>query len=287
MSGWGEIGSMPIIPSPAIPDQATRSTRSIRPSPRAGTALFCLGMQILRSLPIVLFVLVLAAVVRAAQDEPPNNPIMREVSPGIYEIGQLRLDQNARTVTFPGILNMNDGNLEYLLVNNQGSTHESLLESDVPPKDVHFAMLLLGAKGSGDQGGDAPPPQIDAKYLKTAPKLKGDEISITVRWKDNGVEKTTAVEDWIINTDTKKVMTRGPWTYNGSMFNAGHFLAQLEGAFAAIVTYPAALINNPRKGNDNDQIWIVNTKAVPAVNTPVDIVLTLLPADSKSPPSQP
>ena len=245
-------------------------------------------MQIHRSLPIALFALVFAAVTRAEDEPPPANPIMHEVSPGIYEIGQLRLDQNARTVTFPGILNMNDGNLEYLLVTNQGSTHESLLESDVPPKDVHFAMLLLGAKGSGDQGGDAPPPQIDAKYLKTAPKLKGDDITIAVHWKDNGVEKTTPVEDWIINTDAKKVMTRGPWTYNGSMFNAGHFLAQLEGAFAALVTYPAALINNPRKGNDNDQIWIVNTKAVPAVNTPVDIVITLFPApDSKSPPAKP
>ncbi|HEY3899814.1 MAG TPA: YdjY domain-containing protein [Chthoniobacter sp.] len=244
-------------------------------------------MQILRSLLIAVFALLLATVVHAENEPPPANPIMREVSPGVYEIGQLRLDQNARTVTFPGILNMNDGNLEYLLVTNQGSTHESLLESDVPPKDVHFAMLLLGAKGSGDQGGDAPPPQIDAKYLKTAPQLKGDDINITVRWKDGAVEKTTPVEDWIINTDTKKTATRGPWIYNGSMFNAGHFLAQLEGAFAALVTYPAALINNPRKGNDNDQIWIVNTKAVPAVNTPVDIVITLLPAGAKSPPSHP
>jgi hypothetical protein len=68
------------------------------------------------------------------------------------------------------------------------------------------------------------------------------------------------------------------------MFNEGHFLAQIEGAHAALVTYPAALINNPRKGNDNDQIWTVNTKAVPAVKTPVDIVITLLSdSDAKSP----
>jgi hypothetical protein len=213
---------------------------------------------------------------------PPSPPIMREVSPGVYEIGQIRLDQKARTVSFPGILNMNDGNLEYLLVTNQGSTHESLLESDVAPNDLHFAMLLLGAKGSGDKEGDAPPPQIDAKYLKTAPPLKGDPIDIAVRWKDGGVEKTAPVEDWIINTETKKPAPRGPWIYNGSMFNNGHFLAQIEGAHAALVTYAAALINNPRKGNDNDQIWIVNTKAVPAVNTPVEIVITLRAPDSKA-----
>lgn len=212
---------------------------------------------------------------------------MRETGPGQYEIGPVRLDQKAHTVTVPGILNMNEGNLEYLLVTDKGSTHESLLESDVSPSDVHFAMLLLGAKGSGEKAGDLPPGQIDAEFLKTAPKLKGDSISITVRWKVGGVEKSTPVEDWIINTDTKKPMERGPWVYNGSMFNEGRFLAQLEGAHAALVTYPSALINNPRKGNDNDQIWIVNTKAVPPEKTPVDIVITLLPATPSPGPTRP
>jgi hypothetical protein len=240
------------------------------------------------NLPLLFCAMALLAGARAQNEPPPPaTPILREVSPGIYEIGPVRLDQKAHTVTLPGILNMNDGNLEYLLVTNQGSTHESLLESDVSPSDLHFAMLLLGAKGSGAQSGDLPPGQIDSKYLKTAPKLKGDNITITVRWKAGDEEKSAPVEDWIINTDTKKTMERGPWVYNGSMFNDGHFLAQLEGAHAALVTYPAALINNPRKGNDNDQIWTVNTKAVPAVKTPVDIVITLLPTDSKPNPTRP
>src|SRR5262249_39509051 len=138
---------------------------------------------------------------------------------------------------------------------------------------------------SGDQNGEIPPGQIDAKYLKTAPKLKGDDISITVHWKEHDVDKTSPVEDWIVNTATKKAAERGPWIYNGSMFNNGHFLAQIEGAHAALVTYPAALINNPRKGNDNAQIWMVNSKAVPDVNPPVEIVITLLTADPK--PSKP
>ncbi len=69
------------------------------------------------------------------------------------------------------------------------------------------------------------------------------------------------------------------------MFNEGRFLAQLDGAFAALVTSPAAVINNPRRGNDDDSIWIVNEKAVPAVKTPVDITIQLLPAtDAKATP---
>jgi hypothetical protein len=55
----------------------------------------------------------------------------------------------------------------------------------------------------------------------------------------------------------------------------GGFLAQQQGLFAALVTNPGALINNPRKGNDNDRTWTVNEKAVPAVDTPVTITIVL------------
>ncbi len=226
--------------------------------------------------------LALSVTAMRAQDpsSPPATPIMREVSPGVYEIGKIHLDQKARTVRFPGILNMKDGNLEYLLVTEQGSTHESLLVSEIQPNDLHFAMLLLGAKGSGDEkkaAGALPPGQIDAQYLKTAPRLKGDSITISVQWKNGAVDKSVPVEDWILNTTKKKPMERGPWIYNGSMFSEGHFLAQIEGAFAALVTYPSALINNPRPGNDDDSIWMVNEKAVPAVKTPLEITIQLLP----------
>ena len=226
----------------------------------------------------------LAAAYSQEPEAPPQIPIMREVSPGVYEIGKIRLDQKARTVTFPGVLNMKDGNIEYVLVTDQGSTHESLLMSEVQPNDLHFAMLLLGAKGSGEKvNGELPPGQIDAKYLKTAPPLKGDKVNITVSWKTGEDSKVLPVEDMIINTRKKKPMDRGPWIYNGSMFNEGRFLAQLEGAFAALVTYPAALINNPRPGNDDDSIWIVNEKAVPPVKTPVDITIQLLPDANAKP----
>jgi hypothetical protein len=103
-------------------------------------------------------------------------------------------------------------------------------------------------------------------------------VAITVRWQAGDVEMSAPVEDWILNTATRKPMARGPWTYNGSMFNDGLFLAQIEGAFAALVTYPSALINNPRPGNDNDALWTVNEKATPEIKTPLEISIQLLPA---------
>ncbi len=217
-----------------------------------------------------------------AQEPPPAMPVMREVSPGIFEVGKLRLDQKTLTVTFPGTLNMISGLLEYLIVTPHGSTHESLLVSDVSPNDVHFAMLLLGAKGGGENN-DSAPPQIDAKYLKTAPKLKGDTLFISVKWQAGDAAKTVPVEDWLFNATTRKPIEHGPWTYNGSMFREGRFLALTEGTFAALVTNPSALINNPRKGNDDDQMWSVNEKAVPPVNTPVEIILKLVPPANPTP----
>jgi len=207
-------------------------------------------------------------------------------------MGKLHLEQATHTLSFPGTVNMEKGNIEYLLVTPAGNAHESLLvTSDVEPRDLHLAMLLLGAKGAGIHGtpaDEAPPGQISREYLTHAPKLRGDDLGITVTWKDaKGVEKTSPVEDWILKTDVHKQAERGPWIYNGSMFSTeGRFLAQVEGNFAALVTNPAALINNPRKGSDNDQIWEVNTKTAPPPQTPVKITIQLLHPDAEPAPKK-
>jgi hypothetical protein len=213
---------------------------------------------------------------------------MHEVSPGIYEIGKVRINQASQTLTFPCAVNMQSGALEYLLVTPAGNAHESLLvAANVEPRDLHLAMLLLGAKGSGSHPSpdDAPPAQLSKEYLEHAPKLTGDPILITVQWQTkDGQEKKSPVEDWILKTDVHKTAERGPWIYNGSMFGQnGRFLAQIEGNFAALVTNPAALINNPRKGSDDDQIWDVNDKVVPPAKTPVEVTIELVDPSKKKP----
>lgn len=212
-------------------------------------------------------------------------PAMRETSPGVYEIGSIHLDKNTRSLTFPAKLNMAEGNIEYLICTPRGSTHESLIVTDVQPSDIHFAMLLLDAKGAGilaPAPGDAPPSQINAEYLKGAPRLKGDSLMVSLKWKDAaGKEHRAPVEDWVLNARENKAAPRGPWIYTGSMFADNQFLAQLQGTIAAMITNPAALINNPRKGSDNDQIWMVNKKAVPPVETALEITLKLEPASEK------
>ena len=69
----------------------------------------------------------------------------------------------------------------------------------------------------------------------------------------------------------------GPWLYTGSCFYDGNFVAQTEGAHASLVTYPGALINNPRIGSNDDQEWFVNREAVPPKGTPVTFTIKLEP----------
>ncbi len=232
--------------------------------------------MIFKNLPLFAAALLLASVPLFAE-EKPQLP-MQELSPGVYQIGKLHLDKNTGTITFPARVNMDEGNLEYLLVTPQGSAHESLLVTDVQPTDLHFAMLLLGAKGSGIYApapADAPPPQLNGEYLKHAPQLKGDAITISAILKKDGAETKVPIEDWLLDTETKKSPAHGPWIYSGSMFAEDKFLAQIEGCFAALVTNPSALINNPRKDNDNDSVWIPNKKTVPPKETQIEVSIHL------------
>ncbi len=146
-------------------------------------------------------------------------------------------------------------------------------------------MILLGAKPPKPAmpGVDAPPGQLTKEYLQHAPKLAGELIAITATWKDkSGADKTVEVADWLYYLPSKKSASRGPWLYSGSMFGADNkFLAQIEDIFASLVINPAALMNNPRKGSDDDRVWEVNEKSVPPAGTPVTITIRLQDAAGK------
>jgi hypothetical protein len=232
----------------------------------------------------IFFCLVLFVAARVFAAAPTDFKAPTEVAPGVFDVGAVRLDKNAGTVTFPARVNMVDGLVEYLLVSPEGAKHESVLVSEVPPQDVHMAMLLLGAKGMTTAA--KAPGRIDAEYLAKAPALTGDRISLTVKWKTAaGEERAVPVERWIVKRVAvpKKpakeiVATDGPWLYTGSYFYETRFLAQTEGAFVSLVSYPAALINNPRSGSNDDHLWFVNTAAIPPEGTPVEFIIKLEPA---------
>ncbi len=214
----------------------------------------------------------------APQKTPPPAPIVREVGPDKLEFKGILLEKKKQRISFPGAVNQRDGLIEYVLVSEKGKTHESLLATKVQPHDIHLALLLIGLKQDSKENANetAPPSAINSQYLQSAPKLKGAPVLLSVAWTQEGKRREVPVEDWILNLQTNHSMSRGTWTYNGSLIDEnGVFLADQELSIVAVVTDPIALVNNPREGYNDDQIWQVLKDAVPPLNTPVEISITL------------
>jgi hypothetical protein len=216
-------------------------------------------------LPTSLFPALFALSVTLAGAQPSNEPSVRQISPGRFQVGQVTLDKQSRSVTFPGVVNMTEAIIEYLVVTREGKLHESLLRSDVSPKEIHVAMLLLDAKGAGTNA-------VPEDPLKPIP---GDPVIIEVSWKEKNRQKRVRAEELVFNTQTKTNLAKGVWVYNGSRLENGAFLADREGSIVSLITDPFALVNNPRPGRDNDDLCEVNSAAVPPLDTRVEVKLIL------------
>jgi hypothetical protein len=232
-----------------------------------------------RVVPVVL-ALLLAIPCRAETETPAaakSPPAAEDLGDGRFRIGLVELDKTKRTVSFPANVNMLEGLLEYLIVGVRGKTHESLLVTRAQPVHIHAAMLMLGAKPDAKETASATPPdQITEEYLKKAPVLQGKPVSIEVEWSNGGKKVRHRVEELVFNRAKSKTMSLGPWTYNGSMFYEGKFLAQLESSVASVVVDPVALINNPRSGREMQEIWDPHKDALPKLGKDVVVRVTLL-----------
>ena len=158
---------------------------------------------------------------------------------------------------------MSRGVIEYFLVHSTGKIHESVFKTDVSALHVHLAMLLLTSTNA-------------------APPLP---VNVLVSWNDGKSEKTLRAEEFVFNAQAKAPMTRGSWSYTGSRTVDGIFLPERDGSMIAVYEDPDALMNNPRPGRDNDEIWQVATNTTPPVGVPVQIILELDRANPASPPA--
>lgn len=232
-------------------------------------------------LPLLLAANLLGQATNAAPAPDANSSTnaadLHEVAPGVFDYHGVRLDKKNHRVSFDAIVNQRVGLVEYLIVGDKGKVHESLLSTKLSPHDIHLALLLIGLQEDkkSNINEPLPPSAIDTAYLRSAPKIKGKPVHISFAWTQDGKRHETPAEDWILNLHTNKPMMPGPWTYNGSIVEDGQFLADTEFSIVAVITDPTALANNPREGYDDDQIWQIQDKLVPAMDTPVEVTITL------------
>jgi hypothetical protein len=221
------------------------------------------------------FLMIASSPVILAAQEPQGVPLagwpystnmpLKQVGPGLFEIGKVRLDKDRKTISFPAVLNMNEALIEYLVVTSAGKVHESLLRTDTEPWHVHLAMLLLGAQGAGTNS-------FPEDHNRPLP---GDKISIEVSWKARGKEKRHRAEELVYDRTKKSAMRKSQWIYTGSKVIDGTFIAQRDGSVISLIEDAEALVNNPLPGRDNDDNWQVNAVGFPPLESSVQVTIKL------------
>jgi hypothetical protein len=165
-------------------------------------------------------------------------------------------------------LNLRDETVEYAVVHKLGKTHESIFSTEARPQDIHVAMLLLGVK-----------PVMTNTFGADGNALpSGEKVFVEVSWTNGGARVTCALEDLVLNRETKKSLGRGEWIYNGSNFSEGAFTAQRDGSIISIHIDPGALINNPRPGRENDDLHVPNAVKLPPLSAKAEVSIRLASA---------
>jgi len=188
------------------------------------------------------------------------------IGPGLYRIGDISLNRTDLSISFPAVVNMDKGLLEYVLVRQGGKTHESLLRTTIEPYNLQIACLLLGMEGTGKPLGFQGDPRVPG----------GDSVDIVLQYNDvDGKQAAVKPEQWVVQTagETRQDAPPGKWVYTGSMVRNGRFAAQVSGSIAAIYHDPMAMYDNAAPGGENDKIWFVKEEAVPPVGTPVTVTI--------------
>lgn len=223
---------------------------------------------------ICTFILLTSALMLSAQEdcpfgkpEPPKKPDIKEIKPGIFQIGTVRLEKPKREIFVPVSINQNEGPMEYLVVTGKGKTHESLLVTSAEPFHIQVAMLLMDCKGSNGR-------LIPEDANKPIP---GEPVEIELRWNKGKDKKPmkARIESFVQRTDKKSVKP-GPFIFNGSRVFDGTFLAQRDGSIVSLITDNAAQFNNPRKGRDDDEIWRPQPKGLPPLDSNATLVIRVV-----------
>ena len=189
---------------------------------------------------------------------------IKKLSDHEFQLGEMKLDTETKTLRFPAALKIVKGPLEYLVVNENGSAHEALFITKITPFELNVAMLLLGFKPSETffkkDGPDSFP-----QHIKGAPIARESSFEVMVEWKDKeGKPQSAPAESWVRNLETSATVSAGSWVYNASFLTEkGNLAAQEAGNIIALYIDPVALANNPRKGNEMDDIW----ESKPAITT--------------------
>ena len=196
----------------------------------------------------------------AQDDAAPKKDIPRpeRIKGDEYKFGNIFFNRKTREIRFPASVIQNEVILEYAIVHAiTGKVHESLLAAEVSPLHLQIVMKLLRYQASkrdiwpayDEEGKIAKPMQDDGKgrveFFITATDKKGKKT--TVPMSDWVERRIIGEEEGVVKS---KTMSPKTFSYTGSGIYEGFYIAEAEGAIAAIYRYAGAMFNafQPKSG---------------------------------------
>ncbi len=234
-------------------------------------------------LPRFLILLLGCASLTLAQEAPPATekeaeavkPSVKKLDDTRYQVGGVTFDEKTREIRFPAKVNMAEGLLEYLIVHQNGKTHEALLATEISATDLNLAFTLLRYPPSRELYAiEKEPGVISDKFPDVPAEIKAAaRVTIEVEWTDNGKVRRNSINEWVQHDVKATSMPAGPWVYGGSDFSEGKFVAELTGDIAAIFLARSALLGYPGEDREDDTVWTSFPKRVPPAGTPVTVII--------------
>ncbi|MBK9384977.1 MAG: hypothetical protein IPN34_09190 [Planctomycetes bacterium] len=177
--------------------------------------------------------------------------------------------------------------LEFLLVNDRGAEHESLLVTGARPSAITTAVHLLGLKPGRNVSWVEREPFPTEDEVRSGARThdilapEGDGLFVYVSWEENGRRRSYRAEDLVVTEHDGRVMPYTSWVFLGSRFvkpsakDPEYFAADVEGDVISICYFAggAQVFTNPHPLALRPIFW-PNHTLVPERGTAVEVVLT-------------
>lgn len=178
-------------------------------------------------------------------------------------------DRENKRVVMVGEVCKREGPLEMFACLRRTKEHESIVVVDTRAQVVHAGLLAVGAK----QG---TPVRYDPEYRAAT----GDEIEVTVSWKDKqGKVQTARAQDWVRHGGTKKAMEH-PWVFAGSMLYKDEVTGETRymadgGDFVCVSNFGTAMLDLPVQSSslNRELEFEAFTDRIPDEGTPVTLIM--------------
>lgn len=203
---------------------------------------------------------------------------------GVYGIGQIRIDAKTKTISVPVEFNIKDRDLEYILVHENGKSHESLLICKESRFNLQLALILTKFKASPE--GVFWHEQNPEKRGKQPPIETASRLQIQVEWTDQkGKKQSLPLGSLLEHRPSAKTLSTADWVFTGSkVFDPQTKPGPDGGGKDLIGLYldGYAVINLNHPDSSNDEAWELDKKT-PEPGTKATLLIKPLPAKTQSP----